>query len=351
MVQRLEESSDPLWIVAWGGVNTLAQALQYIHNNYPEEEATSLRSRLRMYAISDQDDAGPWIRLNFPDVFYIVSVHAWNSYNAATWAGISQLVPGSNTTTLSDKWLADNIQIGVLGAQYPTPMYVMEGDTPSFLYLIQNGLGHPEYPHWGGWGGRWGYLYPDSRNFHDTVDAVIGVDGSSYTTGMASVWRWRGHFQHDFAARMQWTLTSDFWNASHPPVPVVNGTEGPSFLNLTVQAGQSVILDASQSYDPDHPETLQDLTFQWYQYREPTEYATSPNALPSVSLQALSPPTGTNGTLPYNDAGFENVVLGPKVQVTVPGDGTGLAYHIILQLTSKTAPLPLTRYLRVLLNV
>lgn len=227
----------------------------------------------------------------------------------------------------------------------------MEGDTPSFLYLIQNGLGHPENPHWGGWGGRWGYLYPGSRNFHDTVDAVIGVDGSSYTTNMASVWRWREHFQNDFAARMQWTLTSDFRNASHPPVPVVNGTAGPDFLNLTMQAGQSVVLDASQSYDPDHAESLENLTFQWYQYIEPTEYATTAKAIPSVTLKALSPPIGTNGTLSYNDAGFENVVLGPKVQVTVPDDQTGLAYHIILQLTSETTTLPLTRYLRVVLNI
>lgn len=70
--------------MAWGGVNTLAQALQYIQSNYSEQEATTLWSRLRVYAISDQDDTGPWIRVNFPDVFYIVSVHAWNSYTVAT---------------------------------------------------------------------------------------------------------------------------------------------------------------------------------------------------------------------------------------------------------------------------
>lgn len=337
--------------MAWGGINTLAQALQYIQDNHSEQDAAVLRSRLRVYAISDQDDAGPWIRLNFPDIFYIVSLHAWNSYGMATWSGISKAVSGSNATTISDDWLAKYIQIGTLGAQYPTPLYVMEGDSPSFMYLIQNGLGHPENPHWGGWGGRYGYLYPGSNNFHDTVDALLGVDGSSYTDNKASIWRWRGHYQNDFAARMQWTLTSTFSNASHPPVPVVNGTAGPDFLNLTVQADQSLILDASQSYDPDHPGTLEHLSFQWYQYIEPTEYATNVKSIPRVSLSALSPPTGSNGSLAYNDAGFENVVLGQRIQVTLPGDETGLSYHVILQLTSNTAGLPLRRYLRVILNV
>jgi hypothetical protein len=37
---------------------------------------------------------------------------------------------------------------------YPLPEFIMEGDTPSFLYLIPNGLGDAEHPEWGGWGGR-----------------------------------------------------------------------------------------------------------------------------------------------------------------------------------------------------
>lgn len=336
--------------MAWGGVNTLAQALQYIQDTYSDQDAADLRSRLRVYSISDQDNTGPWIRASFPDVFYIVSVHAWNAYYMATWVGISKSLSGSNITTVSDDWLAAHIQIGTLGGQYPTPEYTMEGDSPSFLYLIQNGLGHPEHPNWGGWGGRYGCIYPGSNNFHDTVDALIGADGSSYTTNAASIWRWRDHFQNDFASRMRWTVTSSFWDASHPPVPVVNGTAGPDLLNLTVQAGQSIILDASQSYDPDHPGTIENLSFQWYQYREPTEYTTNAVTIPSVTIAALSPPVGGNGTLSYNDAGFEGVVLGHKVEITVPSAETGLSYHVVLQLTSDTASLPLRRYLRVVIN-
>lgn len=348
-------------MLVWGGANTLAQALQHIQTNYTEATAADLRSRLRVYAISDQDDTGPWIRATFPDVFYIVSVHAWKSYRVATWTGISDSLAGSNTTVVSDDWLAAHIQRGPLGSQYPTPGYVVEGDTPNFLYLIQNGLGSPEAPDWGSWGGRYGYVVPGSRHYHDVGDQVVGSaeddddgDGTavSYYSNQATLWRWREHFQTDFAARMQWTLTPDFSNANHPPVLVVNGTESPRFLNLTVQPGASVVLDAGQSYDPDHPGTLDALSFEWYQYLEPTEYVTVARAIPTVTLEALSPPanagSGSNGTFARNDAGFENVVLGQAVRVTVPGDATGLAYHVILQAASAAR---LRRYLRVVINV
>ena len=36
----------------------------------------------------------------------------------------------------------------------------MEGDTPSFLGLIDNGLNAYRRPDWGGWGGRYLYRMP-----------------------------------------------------------------------------------------------------------------------------------------------------------------------------------------------
>jgi hypothetical protein len=36
----------------------------------------------------------------------------------------------------------------------------MEGDSPSFLYLINNGVGDPEHPDWGSWGGRYELYTP-----------------------------------------------------------------------------------------------------------------------------------------------------------------------------------------------
>jgi hypothetical protein len=86
LINTLDESEEPLWVLCWGGTNVLAQALQ--HTNSRSDHA-KLRSKLRVYAISDQDDTGAWIRLQFPDVLYINSVHGWNQYGLAAWTGIS----------------------------------------------------------------------------------------------------------------------------------------------------------------------------------------------------------------------------------------------------------------------
>jgi hypothetical protein len=71
-------------------------------------------------------------------------------------------MPGSNKEVVSNEWLANNIQQGhgPLGAAYPDVAYGMEGDTPSFLSLISNGLNDPEHPDYGGWGGRYEFYLP-----------------------------------------------------------------------------------------------------------------------------------------------------------------------------------------------
>ena len=56
----------PLWVTAWGGTNTLAQALIDARAQSTPEQLRTLVSRLRVYAISDQDDAGAWLRREFP---------------------------------------------------------------------------------------------------------------------------------------------------------------------------------------------------------------------------------------------------------------------------------------------
>uniref|UniRef100_UPI003B3AE8CA DUF1593 domain-containing protein n=1 Tax=Sphingomonas sp. TaxID=28214 RepID=UPI003B3AE8CA len=160
IVEALDRSDPrPLWISVWGGVNTLAQALHTIRATRSAEEAKRLIAKLRVYTISDQDDAGAWIRRTFPDLFYVVSP---GGYGAGTWTGIHTLIPGADNRSISNGWLAANIQQGhgALGAAYPDVSYGMEGDTPAYLSLIPNGLSVPERPDWGGWGGRYELYTP-----------------------------------------------------------------------------------------------------------------------------------------------------------------------------------------------
>lgn len=271
LIDALDQSEEPLWVLCWGGTNVLAQVLQ--HTNARSDSA-QLRKKLRVYAISDQDDTGALIRLQWPDVFYINSIHGWNQYGLAAWTGISGDnyygfdQGGPDFSKLKKEWIKEHIQIGPLGSTYPDYLFIPEGDTPTFLYLIQNGLSDPEHPNWGSWGGRYARadIAAAGNHFNDVVDRVTGLDGKKYSSNHATIWRWRDAYQNDFAARIQWTLDSDFTKANHAPVVRLNGTEGPAPLYLEVEAGEELTLDASESYDPDGD----DLSFEWFQYKDVT---------------------------------------------------------------------------------
>ena len=85
LLERLLYPDDsPLWVLVWGGSNVLAQVLYKIRDR---SDAAQLRSKLRVYTISDQYDTGAWIRQQWPDIFYICSVHGWNQYSSAAWGG------------------------------------------------------------------------------------------------------------------------------------------------------------------------------------------------------------------------------------------------------------------------
>src|SRR4030066_922541 len=174
IIKVLDENDPrPLWVCVWGGPNTLAQALYKIRQTRSEADVTKLIKKLRVYTISDQDDSGVWMRKYFPDLFYIVSP---GGYGTSTWSAINTVVPGLSNETISNKWLAQNIQQGhgPLGAVYPDVAYGMEGDNPSFWFLIPNGLNNPEHPDWGGWGGRYDLYQPDYSTL-DTKGFTGGV--------------------------------------------------------------------------------------------------------------------------------------------------------------------------------
>jgi len=154
--------------------SVLAQALWRVKNTRNEAELLKFVSKLRVYTLSDQDDAGPWIRKELPNLFYIVSpgFNDGGAYRYATWSGISGdrfhgRFDGADFSLVTNEWLDQNIrQKGPLGAQYPKWEFLMEGDTPSFLNLMGNGLADPEHPDWGGWGGRYELYTPRMQKWY-----------------------------------------------------------------------------------------------------------------------------------------------------------------------------------------
>ncbi|KAM5349056.1 hypothetical protein ACJ41O_008879 [Fusarium nematophilum] len=347
LIARVDESEDPLWVLCWGGTNTLAQAVAHVDKTRKGAASAHFRSKLRVYAISDQDDTGAWLRATYPDIFYICSVHGWCQYPCAAWTGISGPTDpgGADPSQFTREWIRENIQIGPLGAKYPDFKFLVEGDTPTFLYLIQNGLGSPEHPHWGSWGGRYSFLDPSVsvKHYSDAVDSVVGLDGRSHTSNYATIWRWRRAFQNDFAARMQWTLTSDVRDANHAPVVFVNdSTSGPEPLIVEVEAGDKITLDASRSYDPDGDL----ITFHWFQYREPSGVTgLLGEMIPDIEIKNLDlekPGARVELQMPPPDVcGLEQLGGTPVVK--------GHEYHFVLEIQDDGVP-SLTTYKRVVIQ-
>jgi hypothetical protein len=344
IIKVLEENDErPLWICVWGGPNTLAQALYKIKSTKSRTEAKKLIAKLRVYTISDQDDSGIWIRKNFPDLFYIVSP---GGYGSSTWSGMNQVVTGINNIEISNKWLVENIQEshGPLGAQYPDVAYGMEGDTPSWLNLIPNGLNYHEHPNWGGWGGRY-ELYEPKYSSLDTAGYTGGVpvepepraiwtnavdtyvpyvyneygravrkDTISFTGNKVTLWRWRNDFQNDFAARIDW-CTKTYKEANHPPVPAIKGPD-----HITVKSGGFFSLVASGTTDPDGD----NLSYLWFQY-----------------LEAGTCKKTVSFVLAENDY---------RTYVRAPDVNNEETTQIILKVTDKGKP-PLSRYKRIFVKI
>ena len=113
-----KKDQRPVWLAAWGGMNTVAQALWKVKHTRSEKAFKKFISKIRIYDVLGQDDAGAWIAKNFPEIIYIRNreVYGWGP---------------------SDQWIKENIQSCLpFGKHYPNRVWAGEGDSPSFLFPI-----------------------------------------------------------------------------------------------------------------------------------------------------------------------------------------------------------------------
>ena len=299
----------PVWIAAWGGMNTLAQALWKVSRTRTPEEVEAFVSKIRIYDILGQDDAGAWIAKNFPDIVYIrnTQIYGWGP---------------------SDEWTKNNIQNCLpLGKHYPDRVWATEGDSPSFFYVYANGLNVPEHIDYGGWGGRFSLTKTSGIRGMDFI-VRNGKDETQYDPyymhpsapeGIQAINRWRQHIWNDFAARMAWTTTDDYAEANHHPVAVIQRDRSLRCIYRTARPGEELRFDASKSHDPDGDR----LGYRWSVYKEPSSYK---NTVP------LSGDTTA------------------RCQLTIPDDAAGKTIHLILEVTDDGTP-SLTAYRRVVIEV
>lgn len=256
----LDDDPRPVHVSCWGGANTVASALWRLKSSgeYTTEQFNKAVSKIRIYCIWYQDGGGQWIEDNIKEA-YIFEAYRWdNVWDYESWdgnpKGKTSSSPKDVQEYMTSTWLKNNVKTnhGPLGALTPQS-YISEGDTPSWLDAVNNGLeAHTDYM-LGGWGGRGVYDSPLTQPNHITDGGSLADDGNKNKM----YWRWVIAAQNDFAARIDWCVASTYNAANHQPVAKIVGENV-----RTVSVGETVTLDASPTSDPDG----NDLSYNWWQY-------------------------------------------------------------------------------------
>lgn len=365
-----ERDSQPIYLLAWGGASTIARGLKSIEEQYAgKPDWPAVRARVSRKAIlslsGDQDDTyATYIKPNWPD---IRSLRAGQG-GVGVGYGAFVFASAENAPYFSVDWTRTNVSSkGPVGAHYrvwgdgkqmvpgdrydyfglpressealrakgyvvwlpprPNGEFLGEGDTPTFLNLLSNGLVAYRDETQGGWGGRVA-VNPASQSaaaragqgaaatsFDSFMKSLEGVGPEGPATRPPSP---QPNFvpaaQNDFAARVQWSVTPTYAGANHEPRVGVRGS-----AQISARPGETVRLEGIAS-DPDGNA----VKVKWWRWKDVDTY---PGEI------TLSAP----GSL--------------VTSVSVPADAVaGQTIQLVLEGTDDGRP-ALTRYQRVVMTV
>jgi hypothetical protein len=345
----LDDKGGPLYLAAWGGHSTIARALKSIKDEYENRSEwpvinAKVSRKVVLLPSGDQDNTyANYIKPNWPEIEYqqvgggprlgygaqrsatpegaLYLSAAWMQENVSSrgplgtfyrvWGDGKQMVKGDIFDYFGLTGFTDE-ELKAKGYIVWTPVqakgsWLGEGDTPTFLNLLDNGLRAYEDGSWGGWGGR---KRTDDRVFDGaTPERTAGNRAGSQRTQPDFF----PALQRDFAARLKWSVTPHFADANHEPK-----VRMMSPLNITAQAGKTVRLEGGVT-DPDGDA----ITVTWWKHPDSSYPSDIAFANPSSAITDFRIPT---------DA--------------LPGQ----TIHLILEATDSGSP-ALTRYQRVVVTI
>jgi hypothetical protein len=312
LIIKLADESDerPLWVLLWGGGNTLAQSIWQVQEERSEGELKKFLHKVPTYAITDQDrsykggtpyniSSHQWMRSEFEkDLMFLWDECAWKYQNGTgkkNW----------------DEYALHIQNHGNLGKVYPKYKFGVEGDTPSFLYVMPNGLSNPLVPTQVSWGGyfEWGLCPDDSTYAYNNHKGKANEICNKYES-----YFYPATFSN-FAARMDWASEG---KGNRNPIIVLNENEGIDIIHFEKKQGKSIVLDASKTFDPENDQ----LTFKWW----------------------IMPEAGTyKGNITIQNDNSD------KITIRIPSDSAGKTIHIICEVTDNGEP-ALTSYRRIIIT-
>lgn len=309
----LDNDERTLYLLAWGGTNTISRALKDIEKEYKgTKQWDAIRKKIInkvvIPACGEQDEtyseyiAEEWPEIKFMSCSQMSSyAYMWRTQpedsskktlyadfmlknlirkhgalldNYVTWGDGTYLdgeEPGSQFGTNEDLLDSLNWWGGFNPVQkYQRYDFLSEGDSPTFFMLLDTGLRTLEDITNGGFSGR--YARADKKNskgqevnyWSPVTDTYVKEDGS--TMKVESSWKYIDDIQNDFAARADWCIVNDYVKANHAPkVSVTEGTD------IKASAGEILKLHAIAT-DPDDDY----VTVSWSEY---TDASTTETAL------------------------------------------------------------------------
>lgn len=135
-----KKSKQPLWVLGWGGLEDIAQALH---------DAPEIQHKIRVYWIGGPNkkwsaNSYAYIAAHFPELWFI-------EVNASYYGFFSNnnSIDSVNTTGYYDKYIQGAGNLGKDFKNYYNGEVKM-GDTPSLLYMMDGDPGNPFRESWGG---------------------------------------------------------------------------------------------------------------------------------------------------------------------------------------------------------
>ena len=307
IIQLADEDDDrPLWVTFWGGGNTLAQSIWQVQQTRSKSDLKKFLKQLRVYAITDQDrpqksgfesSSHAWMRQNFSDnLLFMWDECAWKYQNGT----------GKSNWSEYEKNIQNH---GSLGSQYPKYKYGVEGDTPSFLHVLPNGLNNPDEPTQSSWGGYfiWG-------SGEDNIGySYVNYKENEYNTCRKYMDLFYPAIFNNFTARMDWAKEGE---GNRNPIVAIDGDHSIDILTKRPSQGTTVVLDASASSEPDGDT----LNYKWWIQPEAGTFTGTVNILNSDSNKAT---------------------------VEIPANSAGKSFHVVCEVTDNGTP-ELTSYRRII---